>query len=166
MTAPGGRSPHPHHADVAELLAALDTTEVRPELVRGTFEGRFLVLSMRTKDGRPFAPPKRRDPYAARFAMLAEDLEPEAPPDPRRDLGMHLELHFEVRAAAAARMPAFVLSPREGAERADPRSTPFEQLFTLAGAGADSLFGGEIGERLARLHPVSAQAFGSELSIA
>src|SRR3954463_6364985 len=101
MSAPRSGSPHPHHADVAELLTALDTTEVRPELIRGTFEGRLLVLNMRTKDGRPVAPPKRRDPYAARVAVPAEDLEPEAPPDPRRDLGMHLELHFEVRAAAA-----------------------------------------------------------------
>jgi hypothetical protein len=166
MAAPVARSPHPHHAHVAGLLAALDTTEVGPEFVRGTFEGRFLVLSMRTKDGRPFAPPKRRDPYASRFAMLAEDLEPEAPPDPRRDLGMHLELHFEVGAAAAARMPAFVLEPRAAAARADALSVPFEQLFTLAGAGAESLFDDEIGERFVRLHPVSAQAFGSELSIA
>src|SRR5262245_2977497 len=119
MSAPGDRSLYPYHAHVAELLAALSATEVRPELIRGTFEGRFLVLSMRAKDGRPFAPPKRRDPYAARFAMLAEDLEPETPPDPQRDLGMHLELHFEVRPAAAARIPTFVLSPRDTAERSD-----------------------------------------------
>src|SRR4051812_894813 len=134
MTAPGRISPHPHHAHVAGLLAALEAADVRPELLRGTFEGRFLVLHMRTKDGRPFTPPKRRDPIASRFAFLNEETEAEAPPDPRRDLDMHLELEFEVQGAAAARMPAFMLQPRDAVASDGAVVAPFEELFVLTGA--------------------------------